>query len=270
MTRGAHFVAVWRNVPTSLFEFPRRIMELFPGPLDMWILATLAATTLVLLVWSGWRGRMRRLGWMLVALAVAYVALPFTIKQPMSWWYVAPRVPAVMAPLILLLPSIDLSRWRGLVLAPAVVACIVLPVRLTTLYGDFNRRMIGFMRLVDQLPRGAATLVLARGLIAGDAETSGDPASSAPVYWHFMSWPMALKGGFSPYLFDQGIPVRPRAGTPSYNVAKTDSLDFDLAPQFEYYLVHGADTLWPDRVRVVARDGAWTLFHRVAAVSDEP
>jgi hypothetical protein len=204
-------------------------------------------------------------------LLLAYVALPYSIKQPMSWWYVAPRLPALIAPLLLLLPSIELRRWRALVMAPAAVATLVLVIKLTTLYTDFNRRNIGFMRLVDRLPRGAATLVLARGLIVGDPESSGDPASSAPVYWHFMSWPMALHGAFSPYLFDQGIPVRPRPGTPHYNVAKTDALDFKSAPEFQYYLVHASsDTMVPDRVRVVADDGAWTLYHRVAAASDEP
>jgi hypothetical protein len=274
MNRGDHLVAVWRGLSVSFLEFPKRILELFPGPLDMCVLATLAATTLALLVWprppSDERGT-RRLGAMLGVLAVAYLALPYHIRKPMEWWYVSPRLPALMAPLILLLPAIELPRRRAWVMAPAALAFLVLVTHLTRLYGDFNRRNIGFMRLVDKVPRGSAALVLARGLIAGDAESSSDPATSAPVYWHFMSWPMALKGGFSPYLFDQGIPVRPRPGLPYHNVAKTDVLDFGKAPEFEWYIVRNTEGSLPaDRVRIEAVDGDWTLYHRFAGAGDEP
>jgi hypothetical protein len=244
----------------------------------MWILAALALTVLVLLLAPR---RLRqaqprtllRLVTLLVVLGVAYVGLPYYITQPMSWWYVAARVPALMAPLVLLLPSVDLSGRRAFAVAPLVLAGLVLPIALTVLYTDFNRRNIGFMRLVDRLPRAARTLVLARGLIAGDAESSGDASSSAPVYWHFMSWPMALKGGFSPYLFDQGIPVQPRAGLPIYNVAKTDLLDSRSAPEFDYYLEHSylGDLLSQDRHLVEeGHIGEWRLYHRIAPQTDEP
>jgi hypothetical protein len=277
MKYGEQFVAVWKDVPRSLIEFPKRVMELFPGNLDMWALATLAATTIALLVWPR-RARpatpdaARRLGTLVAILGFAYLMLPYAIKQPMSWWYVAPRVPALMAPLLLLLPSANLDGWRCLAMAPVLAACLALPIKLTALYTDFNRRNFGFMRLVDRLPRGATTLVLARGLITGDPEVSGDAASSAPVYWHFMSWPMALKGGFSPYLFDQGIPVQPRPTTPHYNVARSDSLDFRSAPEFDYYLVHASSDARPEdrHVREEETLGAWTLYHRIALQSDEP
>lgn len=278
MTHGSEFVAVWKDVPRSLLEIPKRVMELFPGNLDMWALATLAVTTLALLLLWPERARLpspstaRRLGALLGVLGFAYLMLPYNIRQPMSWWYVAPRVPALMAPLVLLLPSARLTGRRPLVLVPLLAACVALPIKLTALYADFNRRNFGFMRLVDQLPRGAPTLVLARGLITGDPEASGDPASSAPVYWHFMSWPMALKGGVSPYLFDQGIPVQPRPGIPRYNVSRSDALDFKSAPEFEYYIVHVSSDLIPvDRhVREEMSLGAWTLYRRIAPQTDEP
>lgn len=278
MTHGDGFSATWTGPAGSLTEFPKRVLELFPGSLDMWMLALLAATTLALLLVARRRplpapGALPRLLTLLGVLAAAYVALPYSIKQPMSWWYVAPRLPALMAPLLLLLPPVELTWRRAGWVAPFVVAAVVLPTALTIRYSDFNRRNLGFMRLVDRLPRAAKTLVLARGLIYGDAESSGDPASSAPVYWHFMSWPMALKGGFSPYLFDQGIPVQPRPGLPYYNVAKTDGIDARTAPEFDWYLVHQffGDPLADDRrLSAEATIGEWTLYRRIAPMSDEP
>jgi len=98
------------------------------------------------------------------------------------------------------------------------------------------------------------------------------PSTSAPAYWHFMSWPMALKGGASPYLFDQGIPVQPRPGIPSYNVAKTDALEIRQASEFDFDLVHGwTNPAGVDRsVRLTSTIGDWTLFDRVAPMPDEP
>jgi hypothetical protein len=255
------------------------MMELFPGDLDLAVLAPLELPVAVLLVWPARapdadeaRGT-QRLKWLLAVLMLAYLALPFTVKQPMSWWYVGPRLPALMSPLALLLPTARLDGWRRAMLVPMLFACVTLPLELTRRYTDFSRRNIGFMRLIDGLPRGSRTLVLARGHIAGDAESSGDPSSSAPVYWHFMSWPMALKGGMSPYLFDQGIPVQPRPGIPSYNVNRTDRLSFASAPEFDYYLVANAPGSVGEgdrRVREEDSIGAWTLYRRVLPQTDEP
>lgn len=279
MNRGHGLHGIWKDVPDSLEEFPRRVMEIFPGNLDMWALTVLAATVVIYLLWrerdteplaaAGTRC-LRVLLWVL---AIAYVMLPFTLDRPMSWWYVSARLPAIMAPLLLLLPTTSIRGWRTLAAIPMIVASVALPIHLTRLYTDFNRRNIGFMRMIDGLPRGASVLVLPRGLVSSGAEESGDPASSAPVYWHFLSWPMALKGGFSPYLFNQGIPVQPRPGLPYFNVARSDTFQFRANPQFDYYIIHEtSDPLRPDRsIRQVATSyGGWTLFKRVAPMTDEP
>jgi hypothetical protein len=276
---GNKLVAQWRDVPTLVAELPTRMMELFPGALDFVALGVLALTVVVLLAWPARTATAeeahgtRRLRWLLWVLMLAYLSLPFTVKQPMSWWYVGARLPALMSPLVLLLPTARLDGWRHALLAPMVLACIVLPLWLTRLYTDFSRRNVGFMRLIDRLPRGSRTMVLARGHIHGDAESSGDPSSSGPVYWHFMSWPMALKGGMSPYLFDQGIPVRPRPGLPQYNVNRTVTLTFQNASEFDYYLVptQASDLDFGDRrVREVDALGGWSLFQRIIPQTDEP
>jgi len=224
--------------------------------------------------WARWAmTALSHLSVLVFGFAACYLLFPFTLDKPMSWWYVAARVPALMAPLVLLLPSEPIIGWRALAVAPMVLLSAVLPLRLAALYGDFSRRNLGFMQLVDQLPRGARTLVLARGLLAGGAEDSGDPSSSAPVYWHFLSWPMALKGGFSPNLFNQGIPVQPRGDVSWFSVGRTDRFEFRTYPDYDYYIVHeSSDPLRVDHsVRIEERrPGDWILYKRVAQMTDEP
>lgn len=277
MNRGKHLHGVWKDAPDSLKEFPRRVLEIFPGNLDMWALFVITATVVLYLVWKNApeataRARTRYLKALLWVMGVAYLMLPFTLDQPMSWWYVAARVPAIMAPLLLLLPSRSITRWEALAVVPMIAFTVAVTLRLTALYTDFNRRNIGFMRMIDELPRGARVLVLPRGLVSSGAEESGDPSSSAPVYWHFPSWPMALRGGFSAYLFNQGIPVQPHPGLPYFNVAKTDTFEFRAQPDFDYYIVHeSSDPLRPDgSIRQMQTRSGWTLYKRVAAMTDEP
>jgi hypothetical protein len=276
---GDELVAKWWPLGKQLAYVPKRMMEIFPGSFDMVVLATLMLTTAGLLLWRGPREQSpraqagtRRLLLLVGVLAVAYLALPYNISQPMSWWYVGARVPALVAPLLLLLPASAPAGRRRWLLLPTVAACVALPLVLASLYGDFSRRNVGVLKLAEKVPRGARVMVLARGLIHGDPELSADRSSSTPTYWHFMSWPMALRGGMSPYLFDQGIPVRPRPGLPRYDAKKTDLLTTSRAPEFDYYILHGPPevAIADRRVHQIDSWGEWTLWRRQAPQTDDP
>jgi hypothetical protein len=271
----------WRDFPTAVHELPRRVMELFPGRLDSAVLLVLTATVVALAVWQGTARadedelRRRRKWWLLGALFVVYLSLPYQISKPMSWWYVSPRVPAMMAPLALLLPALtSVHGRRRLLFAPLIVCAVVLPLELAKLYKSFSQRNAAFLYLVDDLPQGSRCLVVVRGMMRGPGseELSGDPASSGPVYWHFSSWPMALKGGYGPYLFDQGIPLVPRVRLKAPPWTHPDTFNIRQAPEFDYYLVrHPADEM--DRepaLRVEQRLGEWVLYRRIHTLTEEP
>ncbi|HWE30213.1 MAG TPA: hypothetical protein VHB97_19540 [Polyangia bacterium] len=271
----------WRDFPTAIMEFPRRVMELFPGNLDRYILVTLTLTVLGLGIWRGTTladdgvPQRKRLWTLLVVWLVVYVSLPYQIFKPMAWWYVSPRVPAMMAPLLLLLPALPSVRGRQrLWFIPIIICALVLPLKLAKLYGSFSQRNASFMRLVAELPRGAKVMVVVRNMMRGPGseELSGDPASSAPVYWHFSSWPMALNGGYSPYLFDQGIPVTPRHKLKAPPWANTDTFDIRQAPDFEYYLVRDpTDEMEREpSLKLADKAGNWALFKRIYKSTDEP
>lgn len=275
------FTALWRDFPTSVMEFPRRVMELFPGSLDNWVLATVALTVIGLLLWKGVkRGELAdervtlRLRWVLIMLGLAWLSLPYNITKPMSWWYVSPRLPSLMAPVLLLLPSVSLVSWRRFLLLPMIAMSIALPLQLARLYRDFSNRNAPFMRLVAELPLGAKTMVVARGMMrgSGSEEKSGDPTTSAPVYWHFSSWPMALKGGYDPYIFDQGIPIRPKALLKAPPWGSVDTFDIRQAPDFDYYIVRlPLESM--DRepsLKLIDEANEWKLYKRVYDLTDEP
>ncbi len=281
---GATFHFLWYSVPRLLGELPRRILEIFPGPVDMIVLGVVAATTAALVYWRGIRqeggaGRDRYVPILLVLMVLLYLLLPYQITGPLVFFQMAQRVPAMGAAMALLLPAGAFVGRQRLAFVPLIVACVVLPLKLTSLYTDYSHRHAGFMRLVDELPYGKSTLVLTRGMMSAPpglavSEESGDPAVSAPAYWHFSSWPMALHGGFSPYLFDQGIPIRPRASAklkspPWY---APEAFTVRKAPAFDYYLVKDAppSLMREPTLRMIDLDGPWTLFERIGRMTDEP
>jgi hypothetical protein len=281
MKYGDSFHAYWKDFPQSVMDFHKRVMELFPGPIDTLVFVTLALTVLGLCLWRGTRlekeaevSTQKELTVTLILMGLLYVSLPYEIVKPMKWWYVAPRLPSMMAVLFLLLPAAELRRKRVLLIAPMVLACVVLPIKLATLYRDFSARNIAFMRLIQMVPRGKKTMVAVRGMMRGphSEEQSGDPATSGPVYWHFSSWPMALNGGYGPYIFDQGIPIRPKVVYPIPSWTQVDNFDIRQAPDFDYYLVrYPSDEM--DRepsLKVIERGGEWALYQRVAKLTDEP
>jgi hypothetical protein len=240
----------------------------------------LTATVLGLAIWRGIHRRdeslpqRRQIATLLSVLGFTYLMLPYEITKPMAWWYVSPRVPSMMAPLLALLPVAMLRGWTRLVMAPVIVCAIVLPLKLTRLYADFSRRNEPCMHLIERTPLGSNVLVVVRGMMRGKGseELSGDPATSGPVYWHFSSWPMALHGGYGPYVFDQGIPIVPRLKLKAPAWTSTDSFVARQAPDFDYYIVRSpsSEIERDPSLKVTTREGEWVLFQRVRRVLDEP
>jgi hypothetical protein len=271
---------IWNDVPTLIKDFPHRIMELWPGNSDRTVLILITLNVLALAIWKGvhreneTREEHARMKLMLLVLLGLYMILPYNILKPMSWWYVSPRVPSMMAPILLLLPSLRIEGWRRILMTPIVVGAFMIPLTLARLYRDFSNRNLPFMHLVESLPRGQKVLVVVRGMMRGPGseEKSGDPATSAPVYWHFSSWPMALQGGYGPYVFDQGVPIVPKTKLRAPPWANTDTFELRQAPDFDYYIVRSPteELERAPSLKSVERSGEWVLYKRIAQLTDEP
>jgi len=266
--KEAPFRATWREPWTAMAELPRWTLEIFPGPLDMVLLGGVAVTVIALCMLQGARPRTPH-GTAIAAVVAAYFTAPFEVSQPVIFFMISARLPLLLGPLLLLLPQGRVLGKARLALVPLVLAAAVLPLQLTRLYRDFDRRYAPFLALVETIPMGKTTFVARRQLMPPPlpAESSGDPASSAPVYWTESAWPVVLRGGYSPYLFDQGFPVvyTKRLVAPPF--PPRDGVEPREAPEFDYYLLREPSDEArrdPAVVRVGEAD-KWELFRRVRA-----
>ena len=196
--------------------------------------------------------------------------LPYQITKPMSWWYVSPRVPSMMAVLHRAAgraaarqdgggwPWLPVDRLRDHPAADAGAA--VSRLQPSQRWHSCSSS--------SETPKGSNVLVVVRGMMRGPGseELSGDPATSAPVYWHFSSWPMALHGGYDPYAFDQGIPISPRTKLQAPPWANTDTFELRQAPDVR--LLHRAQSVGRHGARAVAEGAGAT--RRLGPVQTHP
>ena len=73
---------------------------------------------------------------------------------------------------------------------------------------------------------------------------------------------MALRGGVSPHLFDQGIPIRPRRVLWAPPESKQQPVDLRWATPYEYFLLYEPSDPQTLPLELVARAGSWALYRR--------
>lgn len=266
--QGAKTTYYFRPLWDLLNDLPRWILEVVPGSLDRVVLLLLLVT--VLFAWmqsdepAADRAPIARLRAIAFGWIGAYLLLPESIYQPTRIMFISHRLPVLFALVLCLAAPRPRRAWM---LAPALIAALLLPLRLVPLYRDFSRRQEPFFSLLDQIPRGASVLVVPRQLLgpAPGLLTPDDPAASVPVYWHFTSWPMALRGGQSPHLFDQGIPIRPRNAPWVPPESKQVRVDLRAIIGYEYFLLYEPADPVLIPVEKIASAGRWTLYKRRGA-----
>jgi hypothetical protein len=158
---------------------------------------------------------------------------------------------------------------------PLLVAAVAMPLKLTRVYQQFNRRNVPFVRLEHQIPKGAPALVLVRMRYGSEAiDLPQDPAASGAVFWHWSEWPLAHGGGYSPFLDERASLVEciGEERKPTTGAGAWEGFDLRAISGYEYYVVRAA----PDSMsrqpalKVLDQFGEWTLFRRIYDVSDEP
>jgi hypothetical protein len=275
--------ATWHDFPTLVMEFPRNVMELFPGNIDRRVFEVLALTVIGFLCWKRTRladettEQRGQIGTLVFVLFAAYLLLPFQTTIPTTWT-ISPRLPAMMAPLFLLWPALPsqppLRFAHRLLFLPVVLCGLVLPLQLASLYQHFNRQNVAFIRMVEHLPKGARALVVVRGVPHGARvqEVGEDGSSSGSVYCHFSAWPMALGGGYSSDVAGAEMPVVPKNKFSAPSRSDVDAFDPREAPDFDYYVVREPDENLERQpsLKVQERFGDWVLFKRIYSMTDEP
>jgi hypothetical protein len=277
LREGVHLP--WREM---LSRLPRYTLDSVSGDLDVavfWILCGVTVLTAVFglalrfrptpegpplwrrLIARGRPLRDHRSALLIVAALVLYLFLPLNQTKPMEWWFVSGRFAPVMCFFFFLLPATSLAGWRALLVAPAALAALVLPLHISQKYVEFNHRAAPFVRLVGQTRPGSNVLFLAIG-------PRGDPAVNVDAYNQFGSWVQVLHGGFSPSAWNSGFPyqVTRRLPAPSWSFPSMFSPLYH-GRAWDYVLVrHERRPLFPPggEFRLAADQGGFRLYERQA------
>jgi hypothetical protein len=271
------WVATFKDLPALIGELPKRVLDVMPGSIDMKLLALVAGTLLVLCVWKGMRDEgpeRRRLPIILFTWFFAYSIFPWDLKEPLYAPGYAARLAPLFAATLVLLPRRALVGAQRLILLPIIAASVYLPLKMNKLYRDFSRRNAGFIRLVHEVPRGSSTVTLIAGLRYSreSIDLASDLSVPGAVFWNWGGWPLALSGGYAPYVLDKSPLVRVDKPLKAPKPPPPDRVPLRQVPHFDFYFTRGVAEAF-DRepaLHIVDQFGDWTLLRRVYDLSDEP
>jgi hypothetical protein len=276
---GDEWLATFRDFPTLISDFPKRVLDVMPGSLDLRLLLAPALTLLVLCVSKGVREpesspQKQRLLVIVTALFASYSLLPWELKQPLQEVNYAARMAPLLAAGLVLLPRRPLEGAQRLLLLPVIALSVYLPLKLNRSYRDFSRRNSGFLRLAHETPRGSTTIVLISGLRYSreSIDVASDPSVPGAVFWNWGGWPLALNGGYAPYVLDDSPFVRVVKSLRAPKQPIPDRVPLRQIPHFDFYFTRGITDSF-DRepaLRIVDQFGDWTLLKRIYELSDEP
>jgi hypothetical protein len=197
---------------------------------------------------------------LLGALVIGYFLLPGTIVKPLIWSHIADRLPLVMVPAALAaLPAGTLAGWRQLaVAAPLATLALWHPLHVAHRFARFDARAQPFYALVDALPYDPKVLVL-------EYDTWDGVQPFLPyAAWH--SYIQVERGGYDPYAWPGGFPMRARRDVPDAPPGAADfRWEHDAAP-YEWFVTRAEpkDLFAGRPVELVREGGGWKLWHRLA------
>jgi hypothetical protein len=210
--------------------------------------------------------------------ALAFVT-PFWVKQPFNWWMINLRFLFPAACVALFLPRGPLRGARAGLLGAAVAVMLPLPAMMTQHYRDFSRRAWPLIQLIRMTPLGSNTLVL-----HAVGRSFEDPALAPQIsYWREVyNYPLVYRGGFSPYLYDDGFPVKRIGSLPAPKVSRAAELHYTVSEAhfnpmtmmqgWDYFIIPEEERdLMPADGAVLVRDaGQWSLYKNLQRAEPPP
>ena len=250
---------------------------------DEWIAIAVMLILLLLLISDGgaraddeagadpWRRRVRIPLGFVAFLAMAF-ATPFWVIHPFNWWMINQRFLLPAACVAVFFPRGPIRGARLGLVAAAVVAMAVLPREMTRQYRDFSKRAWPLIELIRMTPIGSNTLVLHE-----PGRSFEDPAlAPAVTYWRELyNYPLVYRGGFDPYLYDDGFPIKRIAALPAPKVPRAAETLFSpeearfnpttMMHGWDYFIVpeEARNAMPPDGAVVVRDAGSWTLYRNL-------
>jgi hypothetical protein len=255
-------------------------LDLFaPTSIDEWVQLLLVAALFWLVISDGGQSdeplrKRLRIPLAIGLFAFGFFSTPFSIKQPINWWMVNLRFMMPICAVAIFLPRGPIRGVRAGVLGVAIAIACVLPWLTARQYKKFEARTSAIVHLLRRVPLGSNTLLLhAPAASATGRRTFFDPDLSPEISItrELYNYPMVYRGGFSPYLYDDGFPVKRKASLPHPRVesaanefTSADDTRFNadtMLPTWDYILVRrGNDAMPPDGVVLEAEEGEWQLY----------
>ena len=246
---------------------------------DDYLLIGLALLVVVLIVTDGGpeaapRRITARIPLLVLLLFACGLATPFAVKRPFNWWMINQRFFFLIGLVACFVPRGPLVGWRRVALLAGLLASLLLPLRLGRAYVDFSNRAQPIFNLINMAPLGATILMVHSPSLPGQGRNFEDPVvgPGMTVWRELYNYPLVLRGGYSPYLYDNGFPVKslidvphPKVESALVQVFSHTETEFDaalLAPHWDYFLVRDDNlgNLPPDGVVQVGSEGGWVLL----------
>lgn len=250
---------------------------------DEWVAIGLMLILLLLVVSDGgarttaeagedpWRRRVRIPVAFVAFVAMAF-ATPFWVKHPFNWWMINQRFLFPAACVAVFFPRGPIRGARLGLVAAAVGVMALLPRDMTRQYRDFSRRAWPLIELIRATPLGSNTLMLHE-----PGRSYEDPALAPQVtYWRELyNYPLVYRGGFDPYMYDDGFPIRRISALPAPKVARAAETLFSpeearfnpgtMMQGWDYFIVpeEARDVMPPDGALRIRDAGSWTLYRNV-------
>jgi hypothetical protein len=160
-------------------------------------------------------------------------------------------------------------------MAAAVGLMLVLPPTLARYYREFSREAQPLISLIEKTPLGANTLLLHS---PPPQRKFQDPLLAPEItFWREMyNYPLVLRGGYDPYLYDDGFPIKrirslpaPKVERAAENIRSPKEQHFDpdtMMKDWDYLIVpeDAREDLPADGLVEVEKAGRWYLYRNVA------
>jgi hypothetical protein len=272
----------------------RRVAQLFDlwqkQNVDEWVELALAAVVLLLLATDGGREvdapRRKRVRVPLAFVAFAVMALvtPFWVQRPFNWWMINLRFLMLVVAMFIFLPRGPIRGARAAILGVGILTSALLPHYMVRNYRDFATRARPMIELIKRTPLGSNTLVLHTPSPTATARGFGDPAVAPEmaIWREIYNYPLVYRGGFDPYLYDDGFPVRrlkslpaPHVESAAVKIGNIDQTKFDadtMLKDWDYFIlkVDYQSAMPPDGVVLVDAKGEWRLYHNLLRQPETP
>lgn len=266
--------------PGRLLERVVELLDIWPARrVDEWVEMALGLAVLLLLITdtgpqAGASRRRVTHPWLgVVVFAVAAALTPFWIVKPLNWWMINVRFLMLAAMMAVFLPRGPIRGARSLVLAAALAVICLFPLGMARAYRGFSRRAEPLVQLINSTPLGSSTLLLH----GPPPHQFGDPevATTMAVWREVYNYPIVYRGGYDPYMYDDGFPIRRRAALGAPKVASVavrqptaDEQRFrpdQMMAGWDYFIVwlDNPEPLPPDGVLGLKEAGRWKLYRNL-------